>query len=136
MKNNITLLLRLIAAGILIQTLYFKFTAAPESVYIFSTLGVEPYGRLFAGASEAVASLLLLIPATQVIGALMSLGIMAGAILSHLFVLGIVVQNDNGLLFGLACVVVACCLIITYIRRNQLIDIVKRAQLLLTAKAN
>lgn len=96
------LALRLVAAGILFQTLFFKFSGAPESKWIFGTLGVEPWGRWFAGLSELVACLLLLVPRTRVLGAGMAIGVMAGAILSHFFVLGISVQNDGGLLFGLA----------------------------------
>ncbi len=103
MKKKILFLLRVIVAFILIQTLFFKFTAAPESKYVFSSLGVEPWGRVFTGILELFASLLLLIPSTQIIGAIFTIMIMGGAILSHLFILGIVVQNDGGLLFSLAC---------------------------------
>lgn len=126
MQNKFFLLLRLIAAGILIQTLYFKFSGAPESIYIFSTLKVEPWGRWFAGLSELVASILLLIPATQVFGALMAAGIMIGAILSHLFVLGLVVQDDGGLLFTLACVVLAICCALIVSQKNTLITFMKK----------
>lgn len=126
MKSKIFLLLRLIAAGILLQTLYFKFSGAPESIFIFTTLQVEPWGRWFAGISELVASVLLLIPVTQVFGALMAAGIMAGAILSHLFVLGIVVQNDDGLLFSLACVVLVISGLIIYNQRQTLINFLQK----------
>ena len=91
--------LRLVAAVIMLQTLYFKFTASPESVYIFSTLGMEPWGRIGTGVMELVASLLILLPRTVVLGAILSMGIMGGAILSHLLILGISVQNDGGQLF-------------------------------------
>ncbi|MGZ3724311.1 MAG: DoxX family membrane protein [Pseudobdellovibrio sp.] len=120
--NKFILLLRLIAAGILLQTLYFKFSGAPESVYIFQSLHAEPYGRWFAGVSELIASVLLLVPATQIFGALMAIGIMAGAILSHLFVLGIVVQNDGGLLFGLALVVTVCSALIVILKRKEILS--------------
>jgi putative oxidoreductase len=120
MKNKIALLLRVIAAVILLQTLYFKFTGAPESKYIFSTLGIEPWGRWFSGVSELVASILLLVPATQIFGALMAIGIMSGAILSHLLVLGIVVQDDGGTLFILACVVLLSSVGIVFIRRDEI----------------
>ena len=93
--------LRLAAAGILLQTLFFKFTGAEESVYIFSTLGAEPWGRYLSGIMELVASLFLLYSRTVWLGALIAMGVMAGAILSHLFVLGIEVMGDGGLLFGL-----------------------------------
>jgi uncharacterized membrane protein YphA (DoxX/SURF4 family) len=105
MKNKILIALRLLAAAILIQTLFFKFTGAPESKFIFSTLGVEPWGRIFSGIVELVAAALLLLPATQILGALMGAGVMVGAILSHIAILGIVIQDDGGLLFSLACVV-------------------------------
>ena len=121
MKSKIFLLLRLIAAGILLQTLFFKFTGAPESVYIFTTLNAEPWGRWFSGLSELVASVLLLIPATQLLGALMAAGIMVGAILSHLAILGIVVQDDGGLLFTLACVVLVISGLIINDQRQTLI---------------
>jgi hypothetical protein len=95
-------LLQLVVAGILLQTLFFKFTGAAESVYIFSTLGVEPGGRIGSGVVELIASLLLLIPATATIGAALALGVMAGAIVSHVAILGIEIQGDGGLLFALA----------------------------------
>ena len=93
--------LRIAAAAILLQTLFFKFTGAEESVYIFSTLGAEPWGRIGSGIAELIASVMLLVPRSVWMGALMAMGIMAGAILSHLFVLGIEVQGDGGLLFFL-----------------------------------
>ncbi len=117
--KKLELLLRLVAAGILFQTLYFKFSAAPESVYIFKKLQVEPWGRLFAGFSELVAVILLLVPKTKLFGALAAIGIMAGAILSHLFVLGIQVEGDGGLLFALAVIVLFSALGIAYINLEK-----------------
>jgi putative oxidoreductase len=113
-------ILQLLAAGILLQTLFFKFTAAEESVYIFSTLGLEPWGRIASGVAELIAALLLLMPATAPIGAVMAMGVMAGAIMSHLTVLGIEIQGDGGLLFGLAIAVFASSAIVLLIRREQL----------------
>lgn len=112
--------LQLAAAGILLQTLFFKFTGAEESVYIFTTLGAEPWGRIGSGIVELIASVLLLVPATASLGAIMALGVMAGAILSHVTVLGIVVKGDGGLLFGLALIVLTCSAIVLTIRRAQL----------------
>ena len=112
--------LRIIAAVIMLQTLYFKFTASTESVYIFSTLGIEPWGRIGTGVMELVASLLLLFRPTVVLGAILSVGIMAGAILSHLFILGISVQHDGGLLFIYALIVFISGLIIFWIYRHDL----------------
>lgn len=111
---------QLAAAAILLQTLLFKFTGAEESRYIFSTLGAEPWGRIGSGVVELVASLLLLHPRTAALGALVGMGVMGGAILSHLFVLGIEVQGDKGLLFGLACAVLVCCAVVAWLRRGAI----------------
>lgn len=94
-----------VASVILLQTLWFKFSASPESVHIFNTLGVEPAGRIGSGVVELVAAVLLLWPAFAWAGAGLALGTMLGAILSHVTVLGIEVQGDGGLLFTLAMVV-------------------------------
>ena len=94
--------LRITAAVILLQTLFFKFTAAPESVYIFTKVGAEPWGRIGSGVVELIAAILLLTPRYTWLGSALALGVMAGAIVSHLTVLGIEVQGDKGLLFGLA----------------------------------
>jgi hypothetical protein len=111
---------QLIAAGILAQTLFFKFTGAEESRFIFRTLGAEPWGRVATGCAELVAVLALLRSRTAVLGALLSLGLMAGAIGSHLTRLGIVVQGDGGLLFGLAVTTFASSLIVVFLRRRQI----------------
>ena len=112
--------LQVVVAGILLQTLFFKFTGAPESVYIFTTLGAEPWGRLGSGGAELIASVLLLIPATAGLGAGLALAVIAGAIVSHLTILGIEVQGDGGLLFGLAVVVFIASAAILLIRRGEL----------------
>ena len=119
-KKIVSWLLRVVAAVIMLQTLFFKFTAAPESVYIFSTLHMEPWGRIGTGVAELIASLLILIPATTVLGALLAIGIMAGAVLSHLFVLGIVVQGDSGQLFVYALLVLISSSILFWMYRHQL----------------
>jgi len=97
--------LRIMAAVILLQTLFFKFTAAPESVYIFTKVGAEPWGRIGSGIVELIAASLLLTPRFNWLGSLVALGVMAGAIVSHLTILGIEVQGDKGLLFVLALIV-------------------------------
>lgn len=112
--------LQLLAAIVLGQTLFFKFSGAEESVYIFSRLGVEPWGRLLTGALEAVAVLLILVPRTAAIGGLFAAGLMSGAILSHLGPLGIEVQGDGGLLFGLACSVWVAGTAVAWLRRRQI----------------
>ena len=111
---------RLTAAVILLQTLFFKFTAAPESVYIFTKVGLEPWGRIGSGIAELIAAVLILIPATTWVGAALALAIMAGAIFSHLTVLGISVMGDGGLLFGLAVAIAACSAILLFIQRRRL----------------
>ena len=110
---------RVAAAVILLQTLFFKFTAAPESVYIFSKVGLEPWGRIGSGIAELIAAILILIPATTWLGAGLALAVMAGAIFSHLTVLGIVVMNDGGLLFGLSLGVAACCTVLLFLQRRR-----------------
>ena len=112
-------ILRIIPAVVLLQTLFFKFSAAPESVYIFSTLGLEPWGRILVGIFELIAAILLLIPRTTLLGAILGMGLMAGAIFSHLTKLGIVVQNDHGELFILALIVFITCFCLFIIFRRQ-----------------
>lgn len=107
-------------AGILGQTLFFKFTAAPESVYIFSRLGMEPWGRIGTGVFELLTAILILYPRTPVIGAVLALGLMSGAIFFHLTTLGIEVQGDGGLLFKLALAVTICASVVLFIRRREL----------------
>ncbi len=118
-------IVKLIAAIILLQTLYFKFTGAEESVYIFSKLGIEPYGRIGSGIVELVASILILIPRTTLLGAILGFGTMIGAIISHIFVLGIVVKNDGGELFSLAIIVLLCCTILIIQNRSKIPDLLK-----------
>jgi uncharacterized membrane protein YphA (DoxX/SURF4 family) len=111
---------RIGAAVILLQTLFFKFTAAPESVYIFTKVGLEPWGRIGSGAAELIAAILILIPPTTWLGAGLALVVMLGAIFSHLTVLGITVMGDGGLLFGLALTVAACSVVLLFLQRRRL----------------
>ena len=111
---------RLIVAVILLQTLYFKFTASAESVYIFETVGAEPWGRIGSGIVELAAAILLLLPRYFIFGAVLSLSVITGAIVSHLTVLGIEVMGDGGLLFGLACVVFVLSLVILVTNKEEL----------------
>ena len=113
-------LARTIAAVILLQTLYFKFTAAPESVYIFTRVHAEPWGRIGSGVLELIAATLLLTPRFTWLGSLLAACAMAGAILSHLTLLGVEVQGDKGLLFGLAITVLLASLINLYLCRRQI----------------
>ncbi|MFY7909213.1 MAG: DoxX family protein [Emticicia sp.] len=112
-------ILRIVAAVILLQTLYFKFTAHPESVELFSKLGVEPWGRVGTGVLELITGVLLLIPATAFIGGFLGMGLMFGAIASHLFVIGIESKGDGGQLFMLAIIVLICSIFIQVIHRNE-----------------
>ena len=104
----------------MLQTLYFKFTAQPESVYIFSQVGIEPWGRIGTGVAELVASILLFIPRTIVLGAIMAIGIMLGAIATHLFILGIQVQGDGGQLFAYAMIVLISSVTVLILHRDEL----------------
>lgn len=119
-QKVVSWIVRLTAAVILLQTLFFKFTGAPESVYIFTKVGLEPWGRYGSGGVELIAALLLLSSCHCWLGALLALGVMGGALMSHLTVLGIVVQNDGGLLFGLAITVALCSLVTLYLHRRQI----------------
>jgi hypothetical protein len=112
--------LQVTVAVILLQTLFFKFTGAEESVYIFTTVGAEPWGRVGSGILELVAAVMLLTPALVAYGAILTIGLMSGAILSHLTILGIEVKGDGGLLFGLALTCFVGSLVILSIRRTAI----------------
>lgn len=123
MKKIANWIIRLVPVIIMLQTLYFKFSAAPESVYIFSKIGMEPYGRIGIGVLELIASILILIPRTTSYGAVLGLGLMLGAIKFHVTELGIDVQNDGGKLFYLAVIVAVFCLILIVSHRKQLFSL-------------
>lgn len=126
MKNKIVFwLAKLIVVVILVQTLFFKFSGAPESIYIFSRLGIEPFGRIGSGIVELIASILILISKTTLLGALLALATMLGAITSHLFVLGIEVKNDGGTLFILAIITALTSLYLIAHERNKFADVLK-----------
>jgi hypothetical protein len=118
---------QLTVAGILLQTLFFKFTGAEESVYIFTTLGrfvhvagVEPWGRIGSGVIELIAGLMLLVPGTALLGAGLAMGVMAGSIASHVLVLGFEVKGDGGLLFALALTAFVGSVVVLVLRRSQI----------------
>ena len=115
--------LKILAAAIMLQTLYFKFTGAEESIYIFSTLGIEPWGRIGSGVVELIASILLFVPGKAVYGAVLGAGVMSGAIFSHLTTLGLVVKDDGGQLFIYALLVFISCAVIVFFNRQQLFDL-------------
>lgn len=116
--------LSIVAAIILLQTLFFKFTAAPVSVHIFTTLGIEPWGRIASGVTELIAGILLFSPKSSLYGAILALGTMIGAIMSHILFLGIDVQGDGGSLFFLALIVTSCCFGVIFIKKKELTDLV------------
>ncbi|TRX23099.1 DoxX family protein [Flavobacterium franklandianum] len=123
--KTLTWIVRIVAAVILLQTLYFKFSGADESVFIFTKLGIEPYGRIGSGIAELIAAILILVPRTTLLGALLGLGVLSVAIFSHLFVLGIEVQNDGGTLFILAIITFLCCSFLVFQNKNKISDLLK-----------
>ena len=123
-RTVFTWLFRLLAAVIMLQTLYFKFTAQPESVQLFTQLGMEPWGRIGTGVAELIASILILIPRTSLLGALMGLGLMCGAIFFHLTKLGIYF-GGNAILFSYAVICFACCLALVVLYRKQIPHLLK-----------
>lgn len=125
-RNIFLWVLRLVAAYILLQTLRFKFGAAPESVYIFTKVGMEPWGRIGSGVVELIASVLILIPRTTAFGALMAIGTMSGAIFFHLTKLGIEVMGDGGQLFYMGVAVWISSAILLFVYRNQVLSLLPR----------
>lgn len=135
-KNYLIIALRLLAAIIMLQTLYFKFTAHPEAVHIFSTLGMEPWGRIGVGVNELLSSVFLLIPATVWIGAVLGIGLMMGALFFHLTTpLGIQVMftdangqliNDHGQLFLMALLVLFSCSVILWSQKEPMLSFVNK----------
>ena len=125
MKKYFPLILRIVVAVILIQTLRFKFTAHPDSVYIFKQVGLEPYGRIGIGVLELIAGILLLIPKRVWLGALLTLGLIGGAIFMHLTQLGIEVNQDGGVLFITAVVTFVLAAIILFIYKEDLLTFLK-----------
>ena len=124
LSNIFLWILCLLAAFIMLQTLYFKFTGHPQSVRLFTELGMEPWGRIGTGVFELIASILILFPRTTVYGATLGLGLMSGAIFFHLTKLGIKFDGDYGL-FLYAVIAFICCLILAWYYRQQLFRLLK-----------
>ncbi len=120
MKLNIFLVLRIIVAIILVQTLRYKFTAHPYSVYIFTKISLEPYGRIGIGALELITAILIVLPKTIWAGAILSIGIISGAIIMHLSILGIEINNDGGNLFYMALIVLILSILILWNERKKI----------------
>lgn len=123
-KNILTWVLRLAAAYFMLQTLYFKFTGAEESIYIFTQVGMEPWGRYGTGAMELIASILILWPRTTGIGALLGVGLMSGALFFHLTKLGIEIKGDGGLLFAYALIVFISSAVLLVIYKIQVLALI------------
>lgn len=121
MKNKVSIVIRLVVAILFLQTLYFKFTGQPESVYIFKQLGVEPFGRIASGIVELIIIILLFIPRSKIIGIFLSLVIIIGAIFSHLFVIGVEIMNDGGTLFYLALLIFIFSITLLFIHKDELL---------------
>ena len=118
-KKILAWILRIAVSVIYLQTLFFKFTGAPESVFIFETLGVEPWGRYLIAFAELVVAIMILLPKTVLLGALGSLGMIGGAILSHFLFLGVEVQGDGGTLFILAVVILVASSVVAFLHKNE-----------------
>jgi hypothetical protein len=112
--------LALAIAVILLQTLYFKFTGSIESVYIFEKTGLGDAGRIGSGIVELIAAVLLIVPRTRVLGAILALGTICGALFFHLTSLGIEVMGDGGTLFYLAIAVFVCSLVLIALHRKEI----------------
>ncbi len=127
-KNQIRIswVAQILAAVILLQTLFFKLSEAPESVYIFESVGMEPVGRIGSAIVEGIAGVLLLVPAFAWAGAVIALGVISGAIFFHLTSLGIVVMDDGGTLFILALIVFGASLAVLALRKSQWLPLVMR----------
>lgn len=117
--------LRLLAAAIMLQTLFFKFSGSEESVYIFSTIGMEPWGRIGTGIVELVASILIVVPRTTAVGALLAIGLMGGALFFHITTLGIEVMGDGGQLFIYALIVLFSSLVLLLVYQSQIRQLLK-----------
>src|ERR1700712_4437288 len=117
-----TWVLRILAAYIMLQTLYFKFTGHEQSVRLFTQLGMEPWGRIGTGVLELIASALILYPRTTALGSGLGAGLMAGAIFFHLTKLGIKFDGDYGL-FTMAVIAFVCCFILLIVYRTQLLSL-------------
>jgi putative oxidoreductase len=114
------------AAAILLQTLYFKFSGHPESVELFTKLGVEPWGRIMTGIFELIAGILLLTPQWRIYGALLSIGLMIGALISHFFIIGIESHGDGGQLFTLAIIVLISSFLVVLLNKSEVLGLMRK----------
>jgi len=110
--HPIVWILRFVAAYILITAAFMKFNGAEIDIKLFSHIGMEPHGRILIGILELAAAIFILIPQSTIYGAFLGLGVMTGAIIGHLTVIGL-----GGI--HMAIIVFVCCLILIYLRRND-----------------
>ncbi|TYP99383.1 DoxX-like protein [Tenacibaculum adriaticum] len=122
MKKYVPIILKLVAASIMLQTLLFKFTGAQESVHLFTKIAGEneAFLRIGTGIIELIASVLLFVPKKTWLGAYLTIGLMSGAILSHLTKIGIVHNNDGGTLFIMAVITLISAIVLLYINRKNI----------------
>lgn len=125
LRNILTWIIRIVPAVILLQTLYFKFSAHPQSVKLFTEIGMEPYGRIGTGILEGIAAVLILIPRFTGYGAILGLMMMTGALYFHLTKLGINFDGDP-VLFIYALVTFVCCAILILLNKSQLENALKK----------
>lgn len=120
MNQNITFILRLVVAGLFLQSLFLKFSAATISISVFSQLGIEPSGRLITGVAELLLVILILVPRTHILGAFLGFCLTTGALLVHLLVIGIIVKGDGGLMFSLKLITFVTCFLIMYLKKDKI----------------
>ena len=114
----ISWILQLIVVVILGQTLFFKFTDAPETVELFGQLGMGPFGYKLIGLLELIACILLLIPGSVATGALLGWGVMTGAIIAHVTEIGF--EGEYGVLGSMAIAAWLLCIGIMYLNRTSI----------------
>ena len=126
LNNLLYWAVRLIAAVLMLQTLYFKFSGAEESVFIFTQVGMEPWGRIGVGVLELIASVLLMLNATAWLGGILALGLMGGAMMMHLTILGIEVKGDGGQLFFYALTITICAVVVLVFNKSKITELISR----------
>jgi putative oxidoreductase len=117
-RTGLSWLAQLVAAAILGMAGLSKLSSAPDSVALFTRLGVEPWGRYLLGAVELLTALLLLWPKSAVVGGVLGMVLMLGAIATHLFRIGITYGGDPSLFLMATVVLLASAATIT-LRRGH-----------------
>lgn len=114
----ISWILQIVVAVLLAQASVFKLISDPDTVSLFTKLGMEPHGRIMTGIFELLACILLLIPVSSIYGALLAAGLMSGALLGHITKLGF--TGPEGELGIMAILILLASLVILFLRRAQL----------------